>query len=221
MNCNEAVAALVASLENGTPMTDEQRTHIQTCERCRELLHSAKQFQNELAGNGIEVPPVDATLAAAEEETRRSQRRRAVRAFIGLFAVVSALIFVLPGATVQERLMILAATMVISALLAIPIVLVMKLARGNGKQKLYRRLKPGHMIAGVCLGISEATNVNVTLLRLIFVAVLLIGKGVGFWLYLLFDLAMPVHPDDRQYMLRFRLRRWWERRTAHANDHAR
>jgi hypothetical protein len=65
MNCNDAVAALVASLENGTPMSDEQRAHIRDCTRCRELLDSAKQFQTLLGGNGIQSPPVDATLAAA------------------------------------------------------------------------------------------------------------------------------------------------------------
>jgi hypothetical protein len=52
----------------------------------------------------------------------------------------------------------------------------------------------------------------VRLLRVIFV-VLLFFDGAGFWIYLLLDLAMPVHPDERQHLLRFRLRRWWRRMT--------
>lgn len=46
-------------------------------------------------------------------------------------------------------------------------------------------------------------------------------NGIGIWLYILLDLAMPVHPADRQYLLRFKLRRMWQRRFAHAEDDAR
>ena len=28
-------------------------------------------------------------------------------------------------------------------------------------------------------------------------------------LYLLLDLAMPIHPEDRPHLLRHRLARWW------------
>jgi hypothetical protein len=55
----------------------------------------------------------------------------------------------------------------------------------------------------------------VRLIRLGFFA-LLFADGAGFWLYILLDLAMPVHPDDRQHLLRFRLKRWWSRRTVDA-----
>jgi phage shock protein PspC (stress-responsive transcriptional regulator) len=223
MNCNEAVAALVASLENGTPMTDAQREHIRTCERCRELLDSAKQVQSELAGNGIQVPAVDAAVAAAEEETRKRRFRRAVRAFSALAILVTAFIFLLPDNTIStgERFFILGATALISVGFALPVIAVLKLVRGSSRHPLFKRIAPGRsMISGVSAGIAEETKVNVTLIRLVFVALLFAGGGVGFWLYLLLDVAMPVHPDDRQYLLRFRLRRWWARRNGHAEHRA-
>jgi len=43
--------------------------------------------------------------------------------------------------------------------------------------------------------------------RLFFLLLLLVSGGLGFWLYMGFHMAMPVHPDDRRYLLRFRLRR--------------
>jgi phage shock protein PspC (stress-responsive transcriptional regulator) len=72
------------------------------------------------------------------------------------------------------------------------------------------------MLDGVALGLSEATKVNVSVIRLLFFG-LLFFDGVGLVLYLLLALFMPVHPDDRQFLLRFRLRRWL-RRTAAAPD---
>ncbi len=37
--------------------------------------------------------------------------------------------------------------------------------------------------------------------------------------YVVLELAMPVHPEDRQHLLRFRLRRWFARRSGHAEHH--
>ncbi len=55
----------------------------------------------------------------------------------------------------------------------------------------------------------------VMIVRIVFLG-LLLADGIGLLLYLILDLAMPVHPDDRQYMWRFRLRRWWaSRRNEH------
>ncbi|HEX8410377.1 MAG TPA: PspC domain-containing protein [Thermoanaerobaculia bacterium] len=226
MNCNEAVAALVASLESGTNMTDEQRAHIQSCDRCRELLDSAKQFQTLLAGNGIHPPEAADTIAAAEEEVFRKRYWHALRVIAGvllLFVVVTATGIVRLGDAEPREMLFMAGGVYVVSLLVFALMLfvfslVSRKARG-GKRRLYKRLGPGRMLSGVCLGISEAANIDVRLLRIIFVA-LLLADGVGFWIYLLLDLAMPVHPDDRQYLRRFRLRRWWARRTGHAEHRA-
>ncbi|HYK05251.1 MAG TPA: PspC domain-containing protein [Thermoanaerobaculia bacterium] len=219
MNCNEAVAALVASLESGVPMTAEQREHIRTCERCRELLDSAKQFQTLLGGNGIEPPAVDAAAVAAEQEVLRAKTRRtvgiafavAVVAWVGL----SLLLIRAGGLAPVEGFLVAGGGIGVVFLLATPLLLLVLLARAarTAEKRWYKRLKPGRQLSGVCLGLAERFGWNVTMVRLAFLAALFF-HGLGFWVYVVLDLAMPVHPDDRQFMLRFRWRRWLARRSA-------
>jgi phage shock protein PspC (stress-responsive transcriptional regulator) len=219
MNCNDAVTALIANLEHGNAMTDEQREHIRSCERCHALLDSAKQFQTLLGENGIVTPAVDAALAKAEEEVRRRRGRRVAKTMAGtaLVLILGAVAFFFRGGNdygAREMFIIAAASLVAAGLVSIPIAIVLRVSR----ERFYKRLKPGRQLSGVCLGIAESTNISVGLVRLVFVF-LFFFKGLGLWLYLLLDLAMPVHPDDRQYMLRFKLQRWLEkRRMAHAHD---
>jgi phage shock protein PspC (stress-responsive transcriptional regulator) len=225
MNCTEAVAALVSSLESGTEMSDEQREHIRTCERCRELLDSAKQFQTLLVGNGIESPTIDPALAAAEEEVRRRTERRAIGICAGVLLILGAAVaWMLVGSGElrrMEAILVVTVSLVTGLLLLTPVFLILYFVRRSkgGKPRLYKRLKKGRYLSGVCLGIAEATQLNVSLVRSVF-ALLLIFKGAGFWIYLILDLAMPVHPEDRQYMLRFKVRRWFQRRMGHAKDYA-
>lgn len=76
----------------------------------------------------------------------------------------------------------------------------------------YKRLRNGRQLSGVCAGIAEATRVPVSIIRLTFIA-LVLAKHSGFVLYIMLDLLMEVHPDDRSSLLRFRIRRWWEDRS--------
>lgn len=224
MSCNEAVAALVASLESGTPMTDGQREHIRTCERCRELLDSAKQFQTILGGNGIQPPEVDATALAAERVVRRAKTRRTL--LVGLaIAIVSwlgvSLLLIRSGeAPPAEAFAVAGGAIALACVIALPFLLILLLARAarSSSDRWYRRLGPGSLFSGVCLGLAERFKLNVTMVRLLFV-VAIFFDGLGIWVYLILELAMPVHPDDRQHLRRFRLRRWLARRTAHAEHH--
>ncbi|HYI09224.1 MAG TPA: PspC domain-containing protein [Thermoanaerobaculia bacterium] len=220
------MAALVAALESGVPMTAEQREHIRTCERCRELLDSAKQFQTLLGGNGIQPPAVDAAAVAAEQEVRRVRRWRAVGVAFAI-AVVAWLGFSLllvrigevPG---REAMAVAGIGIGIAFLISLPLLLLFVLARTarTPENRWYKRLNSGKQLSGVCLGLAERFKWNVTAVRLVFLAAALFLNGLGFWVYLVLALAMPVHPDDRQYLLRFRLRRWWARRNGHAEHHA-
>ncbi|HEV7767336.1 MAG TPA: PspC domain-containing protein [Thermoanaerobaculia bacterium] len=225
MNCRDAVAALVASLETATEMSDEQCAHIRTCDRCRALLDSAKQFQTLLAGNGIETPSIDPVLAAAEEEVRRRRQRRAVGICLGILAILGAAVAWLLIASGEvpppEAFAVVGVSMVFGALALTPLFLVWYfVCRSNrDKPRLYKRLRKGRYLSGVALGLAEATKLNVSLIRAICV-LLLFFDGAGFWLYLILDLAMPVHPEDRQHLLRFKVRRWFRRRMAHAENHA-
>jgi phage shock protein C len=218
MNCNDAVAAWIASFESGEPMSDAQREHIRTCSRCHELVDSAKQFQSLLAGNGIAEPALDATIAAAEDEARRKRVRRVTAVIVGLatilFAAVMFMIFPFGKTfTLHDQLFALGAGIAVAIGLAVPVIAVLLVVRGATTRRLYKRLHTGKLLSGVCLGIAESFGWNVTIVRLAFL-LLLFFDGIGFWLYLVLDLVMPVHPDDRRHLWRFRLQRWWRERHA-------
>ena len=225
MNCNEAITALVASLESSVPMTAEQREHIRTCERCRELLDSAKQFQTLLGGNGIQPPAVDAAAVAAEQEVRRAKRRRTLGLAFAIAAIawvgLSLLQIRAGGLAPLEAFLITGAAIGLLFLILIPFLLLLLLARTarTPEKRWYKRLKPGRHLSGVCLGLAERFGWDVTIVRLLFVVGLFLD-GVGFWIYVVLAMAMPVHPDDRQYMLRFRWRRWLARRRLNAEHDA-
>jgi hypothetical protein len=57
------------------------------------------------------------------------------------------------------------------------------------------------------IGLSQVTPIPLWVWRLGFV--LLAYLRFGLWIYILVMLAMPVHPEDRPHLLRFRLARWW------------
>ena len=225
MNCKEAVAALVASLESGKEMTEEQREHIRTCTRCRELLDSAKQFESLLEGNGIETPPLDPVVSTAEDEVRRRRERRAIGVCIGILLILGAaavwMLIASGEAPPGEASAVVAGAVGIALLMLTPIFIIFYVVRRSvgGKARLYKRLGKGRQLSGVCLGLAEATKLNVTAIRAVFL-VLLFFDGAGLWLYLILDLAMPVHPEDRQHLWRFKVRRWMQRRFAHAANDA-
>jgi len=223
MNCNEAVAALIVSLESGTPMTEAQRAHVQSCPKCRELMDSAKQLLADAETPA--VPAIDEAVTAAEAQVLRNRVRRVIWIMVGIGVILAGgvALMLLPFEEAGSLgFWLYAAGMagLISAGFAIPVLLMVYLLRDSARRRMYKRLKPGRVLHGVCLGIAEKMNFDVTLVRLVFVALVFLAGGLGIWFYVACDVAMPVHPDDRQYLLRFRLRRWLARRNAHADHHA-
>jgi phage shock protein C len=63
----------------------------------------------------------------------------------------------------------------------------------NGKRRLYksRRLR---MIDGICGGISEYFGVDVTIIRILFILLVLMG-GTGLLVYIAAMIIMPANPD--------------------------
>lgn len=168
-------------------------------------------------------PNVEDVVAAAEYEVRRKRIRSVigVAVAVSLIMIAGVLLMLFAGGeagSIGFWLYAIGIAGLISAGFAVPILLIVYVLRDTAKRRIYKRLKPGRMLHGVCLGLAEKTNVDVVIVRLVFLALLLVGGGLGFWFYVALDVAMPVHPDDRQYLLRFRLRRWLARRRAHA-DH--
>jgi phage shock protein PspC (stress-responsive transcriptional regulator) len=156
---------------------------------------------------------------------RRRTERRAIGICAGILLILGAAVawmLVTSGDLARgEAIAVVGVSLFIVLMLMTPLFLILYFVRRSkgGKPRLYKRLKKGRYLSGVCLGIAEATRLNVSLVRSVF-ALLLFFKGAGLWLYLILDLAMPVHPEDRQHMLRFKVRRWIQRRMGHAKNHA-
>jgi hypothetical protein len=68
----------------------------------------------------------------------------------------------------------------------------------------------GHCVR-FCIGLAEKTNTSVIWWGIGFVISIFIPSIHLSFIYILLFLAMPVHPDDRQYLLRFKIARWWHR----------
>ncbi|MFA5051917.1 MAG: PspC domain-containing protein [Patescibacteria group bacterium] len=60
-------------------------------------------------------------------------------------------------------------------------------------KKLYRS-RHHKMIAGVCAGLASYFNIDVTIVRLIFVAVAL-ADGIGILVYLVLAIVLPLEPE--------------------------
>lgn len=67
------------------------------------------------------------------------------------------------------------------------------MAYHDPKTSLYRS-KDGAILGGVCSGISEKFKIDVTLIRILFAA-LIFAFTAGFWLYLLLWIFLPVKED--------------------------
>jgi phage shock protein C len=60
--------------------------------------------------------------------------------------------------------------------------------------KRFQRIEAGKKIAGVCTGLAEYANVDVTLVRVIFI-VLVLGFGTAILAYVILWIASPIVPD--------------------------
>ena len=223
MNCQDAVTALIASMESGASMSEEARTHVSQCDRCSVLLHSARELQSSLQHDVVPEAQLEpAAERAGREVIRTSRQRMAFRVLAALVALAVLLGLSAAGldaANATERTVAFVTGLAIAVIIAIPVLIVLGVTRAivqpsNGRP-LYKRLGPGRMLSGVALGISEATNLSVNIVRLLFFG-LVFFDGVGLILYVLLDLFMPVHPEDRQYMRRFQLRRWFRQGEGRA-----
>ena len=55
------------------------------------------------------------------------------------------------------------------------------------------RIPTDGMLGGVCAGLGEYLNIDVTIVRLIFILLFLTGSA-GFWIYLIMWIIVPVKP---------------------------
>jgi phage shock protein PspC (stress-responsive transcriptional regulator) len=220
VRCDVAMAALVRFIETGEAMPEHHREHLRECERCREMLGETTAFERDLETDDAPFEDDGALIAeAAAKESVRLQRERRAKHFvvIAFATLIFGMLLILPmfdeDTNAQEALLAGSTGIAIAILFASPFLALMTFARERRGAKLYKRLGKGRQLSGVCLGLAERTGWPVTLIRMIFLALIFV-KGAGIVLYLAFDLAMPMHPADRGNLLRFRIARKFRRRNA-------
>jgi phage shock protein PspC (stress-responsive transcriptional regulator) len=220
--CGESLESLRSFLDGGTPPAPGHVAHWRECADCRRVVSVARREIAELedeqdassAESSLDESARAATTAAVEAG-RAAQRgfgrwRAALILAVGTSAgAVGTRLMGAPGsesgagpwtgASLAWLLLGLSMAAAGLALLRVP-----------SRLALYKRLRPGYQLSGVCLGLAEKTGAPVGALRLLFF-VLALANGVGIWIYVVLDLLMPVHPEDRRHLLRFRILRWWRR----------
>lgn len=217
--CSRVLDSVVTSLREGRGASAESTAHLAACDDCRRVIAGLRALEEELAAEGETDLAAGSVEAAVEETVEMTQtaarRRRWVRAILGA-AIAAVAAFVVYAVSKSEPGVPL--TLIIATVIAPPLVLGALFAALHAlfrsrKRPLYKRLRPGRQLDGVCLGLAEATGTPVLIFRLAFLALLFVN-GSGFWLYILCSLMMPVHPADRQHLLRFRIARAWRARFS-------
>ncbi|AAO90310.1 PspC domain-containing protein [Coxiella burnetii] len=67
----------------------------------------------------------------------------------------------------------------------------------NQKVKRLYRSRTNRKIAGVCGGLAEYFNVDATIMRLLFILVVLFSVGFGIIAYILMWVIMPEAPEEK------------------------
>lgn len=206
IDCSAAQESLRALLQEGVEPGAEALEHWRSCPACRALA----QF----AAEGL--PPVEASAPVAPTPELKAQVRNQIWrlalgrtlfalgmtvALLGLWAALSWNSFWdlgLPGAVG------------IFGVLLLPLLLVLPLGLWPRRHRLYKRLCRGRELSGVCLGLAERTGTPVWLWRAGFAVLFLLQPWV-LGIYALLAVAMPVHPEDRAGLFRFKVARLYHR----------
>jgi phage shock protein PspC (stress-responsive transcriptional regulator) len=208
--CLGARAALKALVIDGAEPSAEALPHWHSCPDCRSLA-AALTRQLETLGEDATSPIAGVKTMALDLEVKRQARRRlwmkaALLVALSLVAIAGTIAALGVGWT--DWSWALAAGLL--ALLGLVALLTVLLARTPARHRFYRRLGPARMVSGVCAGLAERTATPVWAWRLGFLAALFLASDVVV-LYFLLAFTMPIHPEDRAGLLRFRLARWFRR----------
>jgi phage shock protein PspC (stress-responsive transcriptional regulator) len=210
--CDDVIDCLVATLRTGGDVSDEDRQHVVTCLACRRVLAAAGRLEDELE---MDLPvgggeyPIARVIREAEAALRKTRWRRVAFTLLGAVAVL------IPW-LMQPKVWLLQVIGMLVGLGAVGSLIVDGLNRRAGGVKLYKRVK-GQWLFGVCRGLAEASGLPAWVLRAFFVLLLLVGRSGGaiaLSLYLLLDMSLEVHPEDRARLYRFRFKRWLRRFSA-------
>lgn len=214
-DCSRFTPELTRYLLDGGELAPGALAHVRDCVECRATIRRAELLGDLLedgapAGEEIVVMPP----AVADEVGLAVKRRRRLR--IGLAVAVAAIAAASGYATSLMHARHPYAIWIVTMILFAGPLVIAAMAAGlddAAPSPFYKRMK-GRQLSGVCQGLSEAWRVPVWVVRMAFVG-LIFAKGAGLILYLVLDVLLPIHPDDRPALLRFRISRWWKRRLAH------
>lgn len=219
-SCSRTAEQLTRYLTDGGELPPDMIEHVRHCSECEETLLRAQLLGDLLERARHEqrglTPPLALSQAMTDEVIAAVRRRRLLRAGLAITIVIVgvALWYLTTTAMqVQHRYAVWSMLMI---LFTGPLVLAAMTAGidAGGPGRLFKRLR-GRQLSGICQGLSETTRVPVWVWRMAFVG-LIFFKGAGVILYLLLDVALPIHPDERADLLRFRIARWWKSRRAAA-----
>ncbi len=212
--CEDVLGRVIATLRHGGDVAVEDRRHVAACPRCSRVIAAAAQLEEELRADVRLGDAGDAFTRAAREAraaVRAEQWRRAAFIALGAFALMIPWLMVPKAAGLKAAGTLFQVFGALVGLGAVGSVVLRGLNAAMAPRGLYKRLR-GAWFFGVCRGLAEAASLPVLVIRGALIALLLLGK-VG-WLiavplYLLLEMSMEVHPEDRELLLRFRLKRWW------------
>ncbi len=215
LRCEDVLARVIATLRQGGDVADEDRRHVASCPQCSRVIAAAAQLEDELRAADVRLGAAGDALTRATREAQAAARvdewRRAAFIALGALAVVIPRLMMPEGPGLHVTGMLFQAFGALVGLGAVGSLILRRLNVAMAPKGLYTRLR-GAWFFGVCRGLAEAAGLPVLVIRGAFIALLFLGK-VG-WLiavplYLLLEMSMEVHPEDRELLLRFRLKRWW------------
>jgi phage shock protein PspC (stress-responsive transcriptional regulator) len=217
-DCDHAQAALQSLISEGREPSASDLEHLSTCPTCLAMVH---RIQTLLGATPEPAPAEEGSphMDFHDELKRQSARHLGFQVF-GIMALVGG--FAAFWAWALKDPMTgwgWSASLFLICLFAIPVLLLLTFTRLPRKYRVYKRLGKGRMLSGVCMGLSERTGTSVWAWRLGFVLLSLLIYDVIF-LYAVMALTMPVHPDDRAELLRFRIARWFRGLRQHTAETA-
>lgn len=219
-SCNRFAPALTRYLIEGGELPPEALDHLRHCADCAATVRRAELLGELLEHPVDEVPaiteaPLPLPPLVSEAVAASVRRRRRLRTAVAVSILAIALATAWATAFMHTRHPN-AIWMIQMILFAGPLVLAATTAGLDdaAPSRVYKRMR-GRQLSGVCQGLAEAYRIPVWIVRTSFFALIFL-KGAGVVLYLLLDVLLPIHPDDRETLLRFRIGRWWKRRFAPA-----
>jgi phage shock protein PspC (stress-responsive transcriptional regulator) len=219
--CSKITAELTRHLTDGAPLETHLLNHVRGCPSCKEVLERAEALKALLESSAVipvsesEVSEAASIAAATKTVVELNARQRRLLKVLAAVVLFAATFITWTGVSTMRRPF--AVTAITVLLFAGPLVLAILYARSTptaGRRGIYKRIARKEL-SGVCRGLSEAFGIPVWILRMMFVGLVFL-KGLGLWLYLLLGIVMPVHPEDRMHLMRFRIARWFRKFSATA-----